>query len=519
MQGADTLSGGAGNDVFRDSAANFTGDTIGDFAVGDGVIVSSADLTALNGTAASGTIDLGGGQSLTLTGITSASGTFAASLSGGATTITLTAPVQGGGGGDSGSGSGGGAVVVTDSGSTTGGARTITNTGSGTGSAAIVENTGNNGNIVTASLPASVSVVSDGPATAQSGDTAVNTLVGAIEARGTVGETGVVNGAQTFLTQLSATSTLDIRTIIPTQGAGITTDDPIIITGTSGGSQSEAFVIDMRSISGKILQLDNIEFASIIGNATVNGGAGNNYAVGDGNAQFISLGEGDDTLSGGDGDDTIGSGDGNDMLYGDGGGDVVFGGTGLDTLWGGSETDVVYGNLGADVIYGNQQDDSLFGGQDADVAYGGQDNDLAYGNLADDTLYGNFGADTLYGGQGNDVLFGGQDNDLLVGNLGNDTIHGGLGADTIVTGSGTDLVVVQSDGGIDVVTDFDGAAGDRVQIASNVNGTGIDSFAEVQAAAGDDDSGNVQIALGSGHSLTLNGITASQLQSDWFTFS
>ncbi|MEQ9329918.1 DUF4347 domain-containing protein [Thalassobaculum sp.] len=514
----DTYFGGDGNDTITGTASNLNGDTIGDFTTGDSIVVTGTDLSSLNGTAASGTIDLGGGQSLTLTGITSASGTFAASVSGGNTTITLTAPVQSGGGDSGGSSDSGGTVIVTDSGNSTGGARTITNLGSGTGSAAIVENTGNNGNVVTASLPASVSISSEGPATAQSGDTALNTLVGAIQARGSIGETGVVTGAQSFLGNLASTSTLDIRTIVPTVGTGITTDDPIVITGTAGGSQSEAFVIDMRSISGKILQLDNIEFASIIGNATVSGGSGNNYAVGDGNAQFISLGEGDDTLSGGDGADTIGSGDGNDMLYGDGGSDVVFGGTGLDSLWGGSETDVVYGNLGADVIYGNQQDDTLYGGQDTDIVYGGQDADLAYGNLADDTLYGNFGADTLYGGQGNDVLFGGQHNDLLVGNLGDDTLYGGLGADTLVTGSGADLVVVQSDGGIDVVTDFDGAAGDRVQLASNANGTTIDTYAEVVAASTNTETG-VQIAVGSGNTLTLNGITVSQLQSDWFTFS
>ncbi len=341
---------------------------------------------------------------------------------------------------------------------------------------------------------------------------------------------------------MATTTTLDVRTIIPTQGSGVTTDDPIVITGTSSGSQSEAFVIDMRSISGKVLQIDNIEFVSIIGSATVNGGAGNNYATGDDNSQFISLGEGDDTLYGGEGSDTIGSGGGNDRLLGDdrlyaggarrplgaggvnycglsdAGDDSVIGGTGNDSLWGGTEADVVYGNQQDDLLYGNQSSDTLYGGQDADTAYGGQDSDLLYGNFGGDMLYGNLGADTLYGGQGSDALFGGQDNDLLVGGLGDDTLNGNLGNDTISTGEGSDLIVVQKDGGIDVVTDFDGAAGDRIQIAANANGTAIDTFAELQAAATNNSAGNVEIALGSGNTLTLNGVTVSEPQSGWFTF-
>ena len=77
-----------------------------------------------------------------------------------------------------------------------------------------------------------------------------------------------MNGAQTFLNRLSSTTTLYVRTIVPTT-TGTSLSSPIIITGTSasgGSTQSEAFVIDMRSLpSGSTLQLDNIELASIMG--------------------------------------------------------------------------------------------------------------------------------------------------------------------------------------------------------------------------------------------------------------
>src|SRR5690606_13491332 len=97
--GADTLYGGAGNDTFAGTAADLDGETIADFAVGDRIVVTGVTLTTLNGATASGTIDLGGGQTLSLSGINSANGTFAASVAGGDTTITLVAPSSGGGGG------------------------------------------------------------------------------------------------------------------------------------------------------------------------------------------------------------------------------------------------------------------------------------------------------------------------------------------------------------------------------------------------------------------------------------
>src|SRR3546814_1690604 len=45
---------------------------------------------------------------------------------------------------------------------------------------------------------------------------------------------------------------------LPIFGSGITTDDPIVFTGSTG-DQVEALVFDMRSIDGKFLQVDNIE--------------------------------------------------------------------------------------------------------------------------------------------------------------------------------------------------------------------------------------------------------------------
>src|SRR3546814_3239193 len=110
----------------------------------------------------------------------------------------------------------------------------------------------------------------EGPSTAQIGCTAPETLIAAIATVHPPGEGGAITGAQVFLNALSPTTPLDIRTVVPTLGSGITTDDPIVFTGSTG-DQVEALVFDMRSIDGKFLQVDNIEFVSVVGFAHVTG--------------------------------------------------------------------------------------------------------------------------------------------------------------------------------------------------------------------------------------------------------
>lgn len=92
------------------------------------------------------------------------------------------------------------------------------------------------------------------------------------------------------------------------------------------------------------------------------------------------------------------------------------------------------------------------------------------------------------------------------------------GAASITTGGGADLIVVGDDSGNDIVTDFDGAAGDRISIQSGVNGSGIDSFDDLLAAAADDGR-NTIIQLGQGNALFLAGVTEAQLQSGWFVIA
>lgn len=593
----------ASSDTGTSSTDNVTSDATPTFS-GTNTTGSALHSLLANGvTVGTFTSDAGGTYNVTASSLTAGSYSVTIREQDAAGNVSSDSPALGitieaassGGGGSSGGGSSGGdsgsdttaattTTTTTTTDPTTGSTtttqtQTIQNTSaSSTASAPIVQDTNNNGNVVTATLPAQTSITSEGPATAQSRDDALTTLVSAVDARDSSGETSLISGAQTFLNRLASTTTLDVRTIIPTT-TSTSLSAPIVITGTAAGSgstQSEAFVIDVRSLpSGSTLQLDNIEFASIIGSATVNGGSGDNYAIGDDASQFISLGEGDDTLFGGDGDDTIGSEAGDDSLGGDGGNDRVFGGVGSDTAYGGDGADAVYGNQQNDVLYGNLSTDTLYGGQDNDTVFGGQQDDLVYGNHGNDSLSGQLGADTIYGGQsddlvyggeGNDVLFGnrqndtlsggggedtlsgGADTDILYGGAGNDVLHGGDGADTlyggiagsphgidvlqggdgddviyggegvdwIYSGTGSDMIYVEESNGFDVLADF--STGDVIHLARNLNGSGIAGFAGIQAAAADNADGDVEIELGANNYVRIIGLTSSQLSSDMFQF-
>lgn len=518
--GADTLSGGAGNDWFVVG----DGDTVMDWAAVDSfALIGASGLTAggitRNGDALSFDTDGNGSADVTITATGLVAGaSFTVTAETGYRSVTYTAPASSGG---SSGGSGNTELSVSDRPAQSGSAdptRVLTNNGQTTGSAAIVENTGNNGNTVTATLPGGTSMTASGPAEALSVTSALSTLLTAIEARGPLGPDPVLDSARLYLGMLADSTVLDVRTIVPSAGS-TAPSAPFVISGTtpSGeGSQTEAFVLDASSLpSGSIVQLDNIEFVSVIGSASIVGGGGDNYAIGDDAAQFISLGLGDDTLAGGGGNDIVGSGDGTDMLQGDAGNDIVFGGADADTVQGGANEDVVYGNQGGDVLYGNQGLDTLYGGQEGDVAFGGQHPDVVYGNFGADTLYGNLDADTLYGGQGDDVLYGGQTApdtgvDVLLGNLGNDTLVAGEGNSVLYGGAGADRFQV-AEGGIDIIADFSAADGDVVAVPVT-----LDRLATLLAEATVNDAGESEMDFGQDVVVRFVGIASHELSLSMF---
>ncbi len=139
-------------------------------------------------------------------------------------------------------------------------------------------------------------------------------------------------------------------------------------------------------------------------------------------------------------------------------------------------------------ITGTPGDDLFSGTPEADriAALAGHDDIQARGG--DDVLDGGPGNDELFGGDGNDAIDGGPGDDYLDGREGDDTLTGGPGRDVFAYyAKDYDKPV---DNGRDMVTDFDGAAGDAillsgfVQAEVSVRTEGGDTVIELPGPAG-----------------------------------
>ena len=205
-----------------------------------------------------------------------------------------------------------------------------------------------------------------------------------------------------------------------------------------------------------------------------------------------------DSISGDGAANSIYGGDGNDTLVGRAGSDLLSGDAGDDSLLGGDDADTLQGSMGADVIDGGAGIDSaiywnatvaitldmlnpsLGAGEAAgDVliaiehVFGSNFNDQMSGTAAaerlvgiggDDTLIGREGDDTLDGGVGNDSLIGGDGQDQLVGDVGNDTLQGGNSNDILLGGLGAD--VIEGGAGFDVAAYWNATAAVQIDLAT-----------------------------------------------------
>jgi hypothetical protein len=202
------------------------------------------------------------------------------------------------------------------------------------------------------SLPTGTGLQAEGPSTLLNNSQALLDLIRRIENKTETGsnvQTDMKGNGTSFLGGLPPDTMLQSKTLVLTGQEGSTTPQTILISGSSttpveGSPNPTAIglVIDASALpSGSLLQLDNVDFAAVVGAATLRGGNGKNYVVGDGASQNILLGADDDILHGGGGDDIIGSAGGNDQIFGDEGNDLVFGGEGNDAIDGGTGIDTV----------------------------------------------------------------------------------------------------------------------------------------------------------------------------------
>lgn len=212
----------------------------------------------------------------------------------------------------------------------------------------------------------------------------------------------------------------------------------------------------------------------------IEGTKGNDSLAGTGRSDRILGHAGNDKLFGQAGHDVLNGGEGNDQLFGGTGNDQLYGGAGKDILYGGTGNDEAFGGEGNDLIFGGTGKDVVYGGAGKDVLYGGTGNDELYGGEGNDDIYGGDGNDQVEGGAGNDKLRGGAGNDVISGGAGNDRLVGGDGADLLTGGAGKDVFVFNTlanstvkTSGRDTILDFDGKAGDRIDLS------GIDANGKV----------------------------------------
>src|SRR5689334_20468233 len=176
---------------------------------------------------------------------------------------------------------------------------------------------------------------------------------------------------------------------------------------------------------------------------------------------------GGNTLLAGRGDDAVSGMAGNDTLNGGTGNDKVWGGSGNDNLDGGSGNDLLVGGFGADHMNGGSGNDVLLSRSDAGEMVAAQDGKTqifasetaAFAHKTNDVLTGGSGADTFRF----EGLVNAKD-EIVAKHVNADGTIDWAG----VTGENNNVHDHWVDGfGHDVITDFNRAQGDKIEIAAH----------------------------------------------------
>jgi len=199
--------------------------------------------------------------------------------------------------------------------------------------------------LLSVGVPVGFGVKASGSITAKAASDSLTNLIAEIKAHSTKGsaQESMVGGGSGFLGMLDKAPLLVQTIVVSASGSTDLSKGAFVISGNAGaGSPQTALVIDARDLPpGATIELQNVDFAAIMGAVTLRGGEGKQTIFGDGASQDILLGDGDDILHGGAGNDIVGSAGGNDQIFGDEGDDIVFGGEGNDIIDGGAGYDIV----------------------------------------------------------------------------------------------------------------------------------------------------------------------------------
>jgi Ca2+-binding RTX toxin-like protein len=464
--GRDTMAGGLGNDIYvvdiaTDVVTEDSGVTNGVDLVQASVsyTITDADIENLTLTESAAVNATGNASANTLTGNTGNN-----TLDGGGGTDTM----AGGAGNDTykvdvvgdvitEAASAGTDTVETASTYTLGAnLENLTLTGTaainGTGNNAVNTLTGNSGNNIL------------------DGGAGVDTMVGGAgndSLIGGVGNDSLNGGNGTDTADYSAaTGAVNVNLTSGTASGSLGTDTLTAIENATGGAAADSLTGNSgnNSLSSGGSN-DSLNGGS--GNDSLVGGVGNDALIGGIGNDSLNGGDGVDTANyasvtsaltinlsagtaTGDGSDVLTAiesvitGSAADALTGDGNANMLDSGSGNDIINGGAGNDSIIGGIGNDALNGGAGNDSLNGGDGIDIA----DYSAATGavtiNLTAGTATGSLGADTLSaienatGGSAADSLTGNTANNTFSGGAANDSLNGGLGADALTGQAGAD---------------------------------------------------------------------------------
>lgn len=184
-------------------------------------------------------------------------------------------------------------------------------------------------------------------------------------------------------------------------------------------------------------------------------------------------------------------------------------GTGADeVMTGAMARDTLKGKAGKDVLIGLGSADKLFGGGGGDILRGGSGGDRLAGGKGYDRVNGGGGHDRLIGGSGDDRLGGGRGNDRMIGGNGDDRLIGGKGADKFIFRNGF---------GNDTIVNFNTNNGREDIKLAGVRS--IKNFSDLtNNHLSDDANGNALIDDGRGNTITILGVSSSDLDASDFIF-
>jgi len=209
-------------------------------------------------------------------------------------------------------------------------------------------------------------------------------------------------------------------------------------------------------------------------------------------------------------------GAGNDSLYGLGGNDSLSGGLGIDRLEGGAGNDtytidtltdvlIEAANGGTDTVRSSALGSYTLPAEFENLSNLSAISFIGIGNAATNTMTGGGASDTLFGLDGNDVLSGGLGNDVLVGGAGRDTLTGGAGADIFRFSQLGDFGITPTS--TDTIRDFLHSQLDVIDLSAiDANSTlaGDQAFSFIGTAAFGNQAGQLRYGV-SGTTSSLSG--------------